>query len=202
LILYALCPAAPCGGSIRILVYQAYSGDWAKVLVDSARKPGAPGEKREGDMLNCHPQLIAIVTDRASQGWPTITSRNCGAGMTGIERRAVRRFWRGQCPETPRGFYGRRVPKRHRRQKLKARRHSLLDRCYMLTFGLCVHMSTETKAGFKVSLDLNPAFPLCVYLQTHRPRNLGKSDTVSPFWGHLLAAVELRGSHSPYGIRG
>ena len=81
-------------------------------------------------MLNCHPQLIAIVTDRASQGWPTIVSRNCGAGMTGIECRAVPQFKRGQCPES-----------------------------------------------------------------------LEKGDTVSPFGGHMLAAVELRGSHSPCGIR-
>jgi len=32
--------------------------------------------------------------------------------MTGIERRAVRRFRRGQCPETPHRFCGRRGPKR------------------------------------------------------------------------------------------
>jgi len=54
------------------------------------------------------------------------------------------------------------------------KRNTLLERCYLLTFGICVHSATETKVGFEVSWDLNPAFTLYDYLQTHRLRTLGK----------------------------
>ena len=95
-------------------------------------------------------------------------------------------------PKRPTGFVAGAARNAHHRRRLKVKRHRLLERCYLLTFGLCVHSSAETKAGFKVSRDLNPAFALCDYLQITESARLEKRDTVSPFWGHLPAAVELR----------
>src|SRR5215510_4881338 len=40
-----------------------------------------------------------------------VKAGNCGAEITGVECRAVRRFGQGACPETPRSFERWRVPK-------------------------------------------------------------------------------------------
>jgi hypothetical protein len=100
-------------------------------------------------MLNCHPQLIAIVTDGASQGMPTITSRNFGAGMTVLNAGRFAGLGAGNFPKHHTGFVAGVARNAHRRRELKAKRRRLLERCYKLTFGLCVHSSTETKPGSK-----------------------------------------------------
>src|SRR5262247_419392 len=107
----------------------------------------------------------------------------------------------GNVPKRPAGFVACAARNAHRWRSLKVKRHRLLERCYLLTFGLCVHSSTETKAGFKASWNLTRLL-LCptTYKLTDSAR-LEKRDTVSPFWGHLLAAVELRRGDSHCGIR-
>jgi 2-methylcitrate dehydratase PrpD len=64
----------------------------------------------------------------------------------------------GNIAKRPKGFVAVVARNAHRRRTLKVKRHTMLERCYLLTFGLCVHSAPETKASFKVSWDLTRLF--------------------------------------------
>ena len=75
--------------------------------VDSERKAGAPGKKREGDKLGKIPVTLSnhmFLLKGSPPGAPTITSRNYRAEMMALNAGAFRGFRRGHCPETPHRF--------------------------------------------------------------------------------------------------
>jgi hypothetical protein len=89
----------------------------------------------------------------------------------------------GNVPKRHTGFVAGAARNAHHRRRFKVKRHRLLEGCYLLILGLCVHSSAETKAGLKVSWDLNPAFPPCDNLQAYRLRTLEKKRHSVTFLG-------------------